>query len=81
MGSIPYCICIQKRENKLIESDIIINKYEDHTNYANLSNEERKNHNYITKKLDYEFNESSLTPQNDIINPLPNIVILKHKKY
>ena len=79
MGNIPFCICIEKRKNKLlIESDIIIKKFE---NYSNLSNEERKGHNYIIKKFDYELNKGSLTPQNDFVNPLPNIVILKHKKY
>ena len=78
MGSIPYCICIENRKNKLLESDIIINKFE---NYSNLSNEERKSHNFIVKNLDNEFNKSTLNPQNDLVNPLPNIVVLKHKKF
>ena len=80
MGSIPYCICIEKRKNKLLESEIIIKKFDNYTNDANLSNEERKDHNYIIKNLDYDINKGSLTPQNDFDNPLPNIVILKHKK-
>ena len=80
MGSIPYCVCIKKRKNKLLESEIIIKKYDNYTNDVNLSNEERKHHNYIIKNLDYDLNKSSLTPQNEFGNPLPNIVILKHKK-
>ena len=79
MGSIPYCICIEKRSNKLLESDIIIKKYENYTNYDNLSNEERKVHNYINKKFGYEPSKSSLARKNDFVNPLPNIVILKYK--
>ena len=79
MGSIPYCICIEKRSNKLLESDIIIKKYEHYTNYDNLSNEERKVHNYINKKLGYEPSKSSFARKNDFVNPLPNIVILKYK--
>ena len=80
MGSISYCICIEEKTKKLSESEIIIKKFEKYTNDANLSNEEIKDNNHI-KKFDYDVNNNSLTPQNDFNNPLPNIVILKHKKF
>ena len=77
MGSIPNCCCAEKRKNVIKNSELIIKKYES----CNLLKLESLDNSYSNKKLDNEIiNKSTLSPQVPFINPLPNIVILKHKK-
>ena len=77
MGSIPNCCCVEKRKDVIKNSELIIKKYES----CNLIRLERANNSDTNKKLDNEIiNKSTLSPQVPFINPLPNIVILKHKK-
>ena len=77
MGSIPYCCCAEKRKNVIKNSELIIKKYES----CNLLKQERLDYSDSNKKLDNEIiNKSTLSRQMTFINPLPNIVILKHKK-
>ena len=77
MGSIPNCCCVEKRKDVIKNSELIIKKYES----CNLIRLERTNNSDTNKKLDNEIiNKSTLSPQVPFINPLPNIVILKHKK-
>ncbi len=78
MGNMPLCFCIGKRKNLSINSDFIIKKYDNST--SKLIDKEKQDKNESNKKNDNEVNRSTLSPQTKFNNPLPNIVIIKHKK-
>ncbi len=69
MGNIPHCVCIEKRNQILLKSELDINNIE----YM-------KERNQKFEKIESQNNETTLSPQYKFINPLPEIVIIKHKK-
>ena len=73
MGSIPYCTCFEKKSQIItVKSDIEVNNIE---NFSNCYSKEKRD----TTNRDYENNKITLSPQYNFINPLPKIVIIKHK--
>ena len=77
MGNMPYCSCIEKRKSISINSDIIIKKYYN----SNLTRKEKLGKYESNKILDSEIDKNTFSPQHYFINPLPNIVIIKHKNF
>ena len=79
MGNSFYCIAIEKGQQYIIQNELMLksveNKNEKGINYNNLN---LKKESYIKKTT------SAFSPQteedNDFINPLPKIVIIKRKK-
>ena len=82
MGSIPNCICYTNKKYVLIESDL----YVDNNNMevdSYIYNKEfgKMNISNSRDKMDSDINRTTLSPQNNFINPLPDIVIIKFKKH
>ena len=76
MGGTPFCFCFEKRRSITINSELIIKKYDS----SNLINIKGIEYFVSNNKLDSEIiNKTTLSKQVQFINPLPNIVILKHK--
>ena len=78
MGNIPFCYCYEKNKQIVMNSDLYIKGIENH---SNINKKDTNNNNiYINEKFEFDINKSTLSPQNKLINPLPEIVIIKYKK-
>ena len=80
MGNIPYCICIEKRNQISIKSDLDMNNIENILN-LDISVKGADNQQFESGKIESENNKTTLSPQNKINNPLPKMVIIKYKKF
>ncbi len=78
MGNIPFCNYYEKNKQIVIKSDLNIKGIENH---LNINQKDTNNNNiYMNEKFEFDINQSTLSPQNKLINPLPEIVIIKYKK-
>ena len=88
MGNSYCCNNIDKNQNNVIESDLIYETFAENEN-PTTKEKEKKNHIISNKSLkhgsSYQKTTNSLTHQsideNDFINPLPEIVIIKFKRH
>ena len=78
MGSSPLCFCEQRRNQLIIDSEIIFQNFEDYLESINKGKRESIN-SILNKKSEIDNFKNTLSIKNDFINPLPDIVIIKHK--
>lgn len=78
MGSTPSCLCFQKKNQLIIDSEIIFQNFEDYM--ENINKEKRDSRNsIINKKSEIDNYKNTLSIRNDFINPLPEIVVIRYK--
>ena len=78
MGSNPYCFCVQKKNQLIIDSEIIFQNFEDYLEHSNKDKRESQN-SIINRKTEIENSKNTLSIRNDFINPLPEIVVIRRK--
>ena len=78
MGNSFCCISIEKGQNLPIQSEILVDINKKEIKNNNNSNLNFKNEFYIKKTTSARSPKSE--EDNDFINPLPEIVIIKRKK-
>ncbi len=79
MGSIPNCMCYTNKKYAIIESELFVENIE---NDSYIYNKElsKMNKSNTREKIDLDINKT-LSPQNNLYNPLPEIVVIKYKKH
>ena len=77
MGSMPYCLCDTNKKYTTIESDLFVEQIEDD---SYIFDKEMNKMNNSNSKIDLGMHKT-LSPQNNFINPLPDIVVIKYKKH
>ena len=78
MGSIPTCFCGQKRNQLIIDSEIIYQNFEDYIEHSNKGKRDSQN-SILNRKSETDNYKNTLSIRNDFINPLPEIVVIKRK--
>ena len=78
MGSIPTCLCGQKRNQLIIDSEIIFQNFEDYIEHINKGKRDSQN-SIFNRKSETDNYKNTLSIRNDFINPLPEIVVIKRK--
>ena len=78
MGSIPTCLCGQKRNQLIIDSEIIFQNFEDYIEHINKGKRDSQN-SIFNRKSETDNYKNTLSIRNNFINPLPEIVVIKRK--
>ena len=78
MGSIPTCLYGQKRNQLIIDSEIIFQDFEDYIEHCNKGKRDSQN-SILNRKSETDNYKNTLSIRNDFINPLPEFVIIKRK--
>ena len=78
MGSSPLCFCEQRRNQLIIDSEIIFQDIEDYLKHINKSKGDSLS-SILNRKSEIENYKNTLLIKTGFINPLPDIVIIKHK--
>ena len=79
MGSTPFC-CVQKRNQLIIDSEIIFQDIEDYLKSFNKLKIGSQNP-ILNKKSELDNYKNTLSIKNDFINPLPDIVVIRRKNH
>ena len=78
MGNIPTCLCGQKRNQLIIDSEIIFQDFEDYIEHCNKGKRDSQN-SILNRKSETDNYKNTLSIRNNFINPLPEIVVIKRK--
>ena len=78
MGNIPTCLCGQKRNQLIIDSEIIFQNFEDYIEHINKGKRDSQN-SIFNRKSETDNYKNTLSIRNNFINPLPEIVVIKRK--
>ena len=78
MGSIPLCFCVQRKKQLIINSEVIFQDFENY-NESNIKGKRESLNSLLNRKSEIDNYKNTLSIKKDFINPLPDIVIIKHK--